>query len=77
MFSPDGRLYQVEYAIQSTNNAGAVIGILAPGKAQGEAMKKVRPVLHLPNQLMYARRPTRRRTRRRSWRVRRRRAKRT
>eukprot|EP00906_Rhabdomonas_costata_P025678 RCo036683 len=40
-FSPEGRLYQVEYAIEAINHAGAAIGILASDGVVLAAEKKV------------------------------------
>lgn len=39
-FSPEGRLYQVEYAIQAIDNAGAAVGILAQDGVVIAAEKK-------------------------------------
>lgn len=40
-FSPEGRLYQVEYAMEAISHAGTVIGILAKDGVILAAEKKV------------------------------------
>ncbi|CAG9466614.1 unnamed protein product [Pedinophyceae sp. YPF-701] len=41
IFSPDGRLYQVEYAIEAINQAGSCVGVLADGGVVLAAEKKI------------------------------------
>ncbi len=41
IFSPEGRLYQVEYAIEAISNAGAAVGILAKDGVVLAAERKI------------------------------------
>ena len=41
IFSPEGRLYQVEYAMEAISNAGAALGILAKDGVVLAAEKKI------------------------------------
>ena len=41
IFSPDGRLYQVEYAMEAISHAGTAIGVLATDGIVLAAEKKV------------------------------------
>lgn len=41
IFSPEGRLYQVEYAMEAISNAGAAIGVLAKDGVVLAAEKKI------------------------------------
>ncbi|GMP32654.1 hypothetical protein CsSME_00006318 [Camellia sinensis var. sinensis] len=41
IFSPEGRLYQVEYAMEATRNAGTAIGILSKDRVVLVGEKKV------------------------------------
>jgi 20S proteasome subunit alpha 3 len=41
IFSPEGRLYQVEYAMEAISNAGAAIGVLAKDGVVLAAEKRV------------------------------------
>lgn len=41
IFSPEGRLYQVEYATQAISNAGAAIGLLAKDGVVLAAEKRI------------------------------------
>jgi len=49
IFSPEGRLYQVEYAMEAINHAGAAVGILASDGIVLAAEKKVHSKLLEPN----------------------------
>jgi 20S proteasome subunit alpha 3 len=40
-FSPEGRLHQVEYAIEAINNAGTSVGILAKNGVVMASEKKI------------------------------------
>ena len=41
IFSPEGRLYQVEYAMEAISNAGAAIGVLGKDGVVLVAEKKI------------------------------------
>ena len=41
IFSPEGRLYQVEYAMEAISNAGAAIGILSKERVVLAAEKRI------------------------------------
>ena len=41
IFSPEGRLYQVEYAMEAISNAGAAIAVLAKDGVALVAEKKI------------------------------------
>jgi Proteasome subunit A N-terminal signature len=41
IFSPEGRLYQVEYAMEAISNAGAAVGVLATDGVVLAAEKKI------------------------------------
>uniref|UniRef100_A0A7S3NR86 Proteasome subunit alpha type n=1 Tax=Aureoumbra lagunensis TaxID=44058 RepID=A0A7S3NR86_9STRA len=48
-FSPEGRLHQVEYAVEAINNAGAAVGILAKdGVVLGGEKQKMTKLLQAP-----------------------------
>ena len=46
MFSPEGRLYQVEYAIEAISKAGVVVGITAEDGVVLVAEKKISSKVH-------------------------------
>ena len=49
IFSPEGRLYQVEYAMEAISNAGAAIGVLATDGVVLAAEKRIlSKVLNMP-----------------------------
>ena len=41
IFSPEGRLYQVEYAMEAISNAGSALGVLATDGVVLAAEKKI------------------------------------
>lgn len=41
IFSPEGRLYQVEYAMEAISNAGAALGVLASDGVVLAAEKRI------------------------------------
>ena len=47
-FSPEGRLHQVEYAIEAINNAGTSVGILASDGVVMASEKKITSGLLAP-----------------------------
>ena len=52
-FSPEGRLHQVEYAIEAINNAGTCVGILAKDGVVMASEKKVTSSLLAPSKVRY------------------------
>jgi 20S proteasome alpha/beta subunit len=48
MFSPEGRLYQVEYAIEAISKAGVVVGIMAEDGVVMVAEKKISSKVWVP-----------------------------
>lgn len=50
-FSPEGRLHQVEYAIEAINNAGTCVGILAIDGIVLASEKKVTSSLLAPSKV--------------------------
>ena len=48
IFSPEGRLYQVEYAMEAISHAGTAIGILASDGIVLAAEKKLTVSCHFP-----------------------------
>jgi putative component of membrane protein insertase Oxa1/YidC/SpoIIIJ protein YidD len=48
MFSPEGRLYQVEYAIEAISKAGVVVGIMAEDGVVLVAEKKISSKVLVP-----------------------------
>ena len=49
IFSPEGRLYQVEYAMEAISHAGTAIGILASDGIVLAAEKKLTVMLPTPH----------------------------
>ena len=50
-FSPEGRLHQVEYAIEAINNAGTSVGILASDGIVMASEKKITSGLLAPSRV--------------------------
>ena len=50
-FSPEGRLHQVEYAIEAINNAGTCVGILASDGIVMASEKRVTSGLLAPSKV--------------------------
>ena len=51
IFSPEGRLYQVEYATTAISNAGAAIGLLAKDGVVLAAEKRITSKVESPTSL--------------------------
>jgi len=51
-FSPEGRLHQVEYAIEAINNAGTCVGILAKDGIVMASERKVTSALLAPSKVI-------------------------
>ena len=54
-FSPEGRLHQVEYAIEAINNAGTSVGILAKDGVVMASERKITSGLLAPARVRYVR----------------------
>lgn len=52
-FSPEGRLHQVEYAIEAINNAGTSVGILAKDGVVMVSEKKITSGLLAPSRVSH------------------------
>lgn len=52
-FSPEGRLHQVEYAIEAINNAGTSVGILAKDGVVMASERKITSGLLAPARVSY------------------------
>ena len=50
-FSPEGRLHQVEYAIEAINNAGTCVGILAKDGIVMASEKRTTSALLAPSKV--------------------------
>lgn len=56
-FSPEGRLYQVEYAMEAISNAGAALGVLAKDGVVLAAEKRITSKVSLSDERLSSRQP--------------------